>query len=266
LGLREPFARARVNTVCAEAKCPSTAECWGERTATFLLLGDQCTRRCTFCNIGYAWTGRVDPDEPRRLAEGVAQLGLRHVVLTSVDRDDLDDGGASIFVESVERLRRLDPAPKIELLTPDFAGKEGALERVLDAAPEIFAHNLETVQRLYPGVRPRSSYRGSLEVLARARDHHPRPVVKTGIMVGLGEEIAEIEELMRDCVAAGVRILTIGQYLQPTEKHHRIERFYTPEEFAELADRGRRLGLDWVESGPLVRSSYHAARQHQALA
>ena len=263
--LRELFQETRLHTVCSEAKCPNTAECWSERTATFLILGDKCTRRCTFCNIGYGWSGEVDRDEPRRLAEGVARLGLRHVVLTSVDRDDLDDGGASIFVESIQRLRELEPVPRIELLTPDFSGKEGALESVLAAAPDIFAHNLETVSRLYPGVRPRSSYKGSLEVLARAHTFDPRPVVKTGIMVGLGETVEEIEEVMRDCVEAGVRIFTVGQYLQPTEKHHRIERFYHPDEFAELARRGKELGLAWVEAGPLVRSSYHAARQHKAL-
>ena len=263
--LRELFRQTRLHTVCDEARCPNTAECWSQRTATFLILGDKCTRRCTFCNIGYGWSGEVDRDEPRRLAEGVSRLGLRHVVITSVDRDDLDDGGASIFVESIERLRALDPAPRIELLTPDFAGKEGALESVLDAAPDIFAHNLETVPRLYPGVRPRSSYEGSLEVLARAHRWKPRPVVKTGIMVGLGETIEEIEAVMRDCVEAGVRIFTVGQYLQPTAKHHRVERFYHPDEFKDLARRGRELGLAWVEAGPLVRSSYHAARQLEAL-
>jgi lipoic acid synthetase len=263
--LRRLFAEQGLNTICAEARCPNTAECWNHRTATFLILGDRCTRRCTFCNVGYGWSGEVDRDEPRRLAEGVATLGLRHVVLTSVDRDDLPDGGASVFVECVQRLRALDAELRIELLIPDFAGKPAALEAVLDASPEVLAHNLETVHRLYPGVRPRSSYRASLDLLRRVGERPSPPVVKTGIMLGLGEEEDELVELMEDVREAGVQILTIGQYLQPSPRHHRVERFYTPEEFAALADRGRDLGLPWVESGPLVRSSYHAARQHEAL-
>ncbi len=263
--LRRLFAQQGLNTICAEARCPNTSECWSARTATFLILGDKCTRRCTFCNVGYGWTGQVDADEPRRLAEGIAALGLRHAVITSVDRDDLEDGGAGIFVQSIERIRVLDSDVKIELLIPDFAGKDGALEAVLAASPDVLAHNLETVPSLYPGVRPRSSYQGSLEVLRRAHRYGPRPVVKTGIMVGLGEEFEEIEALMGDVAASGVDILTVGQYLQPSEAHHRVERFYEPEEFERIATRGHELGIAWVESGPLVRSSYHAAEQTQAL-
>lgn len=263
--LRRLFQQKALNTICAEARCPNTSECWNQRTASFLILGERCTRRCTFCNVDYGWSGEVDRDEPRRLAEGVASLGLRHVVLTSVDRDDLEDGGAAIFVECVERLRALDPELRIELLIPDFAGKPGALESVLAAGPEVLAHNLETVERLYPGVRPRSRYEGSLALLRAVDRAEKRPVLKTGIMVGLGESFEELEELMRHVREAGVEILTIGQYLQPSAKHHRVERFYTPEEFAELARRGREIGLPWVESGPLVRSSYHAAEQREAL-
>jgi len=263
--LRRLFQDKGLHTICSEAKCPNTAECWSQRTASFLILGERCTRRCTFCNVGYGWSGEIDRDEPRRLAEGVDALDLEHVVLTSVDRDDLEDGGAAIFVESIQRLRGLQKELRVEVLTPDFAQKEGALERVLAAGPDVFAHNLETVERLYPGVRPRSSYRGSLQVLGVAARHPAKPVVKTGIMVGLGETIEEIEELMRDAKSAGVQILTVGQYLQPSPRHHRVERFYTPSEFRELAERGRVLGLPWVESGPLVRSSYHAAEQHGAL-
>ena len=264
--LRRLFAQKKLNTICAEAKCPNTSECWNARTASFLILGEKCTRRCTFCNVEYGWTGQVDTDEPRRLAEGIAEMGLLHVVITSVDRDDLADGGASIFVECVERIRGLDPAIKIELLVPDFAGKEGALETVLAARPHVLAHNLETVKRLYPGVRPRSSYVRSLKLLEAVDTHRFRPIVKTGIMVGLGESLQEVEELMLDAKEVGVEILTVGQYLQPSERHHRIERFYTPEQFERIAQRGRELGLPWVESGPLVRSSYHAAEQSQALA
>jgi lipoic acid synthetase len=263
--LRRLFAEYSLNTICEEAKCPNVGECWNARTATFLILGHECTRRCTFCDVGYAWTGKVDPDEPRRLVEAVAKIGLDHVVITSVDRDDLDDGGAAQFVECVERLRAQSPRTKIELLIPDFRDKPGALEAVLASVPDVLAHNLETVPALYPGVRPRSDYAGSLGVLRRIAAHRPRPVVKTGIMVGLGEERVELDALFGDVVAAGVDILTIGQYLQPSARHHRVERYYEPAEFDILAESGRRLGIPWVEAGPFVRSSYHAADQADAL-
>lgn len=259
--LKRLVAQQGLNTICEEGRCPNIGECWSARTATFMVLGDRCTRKCTFCNVGYGWSGQVDRDEPRRLAEGLAALDLGHAVITSVDRDDLGDGGAAIFVECVQRLREACPGMAVELLVPDFRGKDGALEAVLDAAPDVLAHNLETVPRLYPGVRPRANYAHSLGVLARSAVHEPRPVVKTGIMVGLGEEADEVAELMGHCVEAGVDVLTIGQYLQPTVKHHRVERFWEPEEFAQLAERGRELGLRHVEAGPLVRSSYHAERQ-----
>ena len=254
-----------LNTICEEAKCPNIGECWNARTATFLVLGHRCTRKCTFCDVGYAWTGEVDRDEPRRLVDAVQRIGLEHVVITSVDRDDLDDGGAGVFVDVVERLRRQCPDTKIELLIPDFRDKVGALEAVLAAGADVVAHNLETVRELYAGVRPRSSYEGSLGVLRRIHAHRPRPLVKTGIMVGLGESDEELDRLFADAASVGVDILTVGQYLQPSRRHHRVERFYTPEEFEDLAARGRRAGLAWVESGPFVRSSYHAADQTQAL-
>lgn len=262
--LRRLFAANGLNTICEEARCPNTAECWNARTATFLLLGDVCTRKCTFCNVGHGWTGQVDRDEPRRLAEAIGRMGLRHVVLTSVDRDDLDDGGAAIFVESVQRIRASSSRARIELLIPDFAGKPGALASVLAAAPDVLAHNLETVEPLYRGVRPRSSYAGSLTLLAEASRFDPRPVVKTGIMVGLGEAEDDLLRLFDDVAAAGVDVLTIGQYLQPTVRHHRVERFYSPDEFSRLAEQGRARGIGHVESGPLVRSSYHAADQVEA--
>jgi lipoic acid synthetase len=263
--LRKLFAEHSLNTICEEAKCPNVGECWNARTATFLILGHECTRKCTFCDVGYAWTGEVDRDEPRRLVEAVAKIGLDHVVITSVDRDDLDDGGAAQFVECVERLRAASPATKVELLVPDFRGKEGALQAVLESQPDVLAHNLETVPGLYPGVRPRSDYAGSLRVLREVAGHRPRPAVKTGIMVGLGEEPEELGVLFRDVAEAGVDILTIGQYLQPSARHHRVERFYEPSEFDTLGDQARRLGIPWVEAGPFVRSSYHAADQADAL-
>jgi lipoic acid synthetase len=259
--LRRLFAEHSLNTICSEAKCPNVGECWNARTATFLILGHECTRKCTFCDVGYAWTGKVDRDEPRRLMEAVAKIGLDHVVITSVDRDDLEDGGAAQFVECVQRLRNQAPDTRIELLIPDFRDKPGALESVLAADPDVLAHNLETVSALYPGVRPRSNYEGSLDVLRAIVAYRPRPLVKTGIMVGLGESATELEELFDHVAAAGVDILTIGQYLQPSARHHRVERFYEPSEFDALAAAGREAGIPHVESGPFVRSSYHAADQ-----
>ena len=263
--LRRLFAEHSLNTICEEAKCPNIGECWNARTATFLILGQECTRKCTFCDVGYAWTGVVDRDEPRRLVDAVAKIGLDHVVITSVDRDDLEDGGAAQFVDCVERLREEAPGTKIELLIPDFRNKPGALESVLESGPDVLAHNLETVPVLYPGVRPRSDYAWSLGVLRTIAARRPRPVVKTGIMVGLGESLPELDSLLEDVAAAGVDILTVGQYLQPSARHHRVERYWEPAEFDALAERGRKSGITWVESGPFVRSSYHAAEQAEAL-
>lgn len=264
--LRRLFAEHSLNTICEEAKCPNIGECWNARTATFLILGHACTRKCTFCDVGYAWTGEVDRDEPRRLVDAVSRIGLDHVVITSVDRDDLPDGGAAQFVECVARLREQSSSTRIELLVPDFRDKPGALEAVLAAGPDVLAHNLETVPALYPGVRPRSDYAGSLGVLRRIAAHRPRPVVKTGIMVGLGESVEEVRALLDDVAAAGVDILTVGQYLQPSARHHRVERFWEPREFDGLAEWGRAAGIPCVESGPFVRSSYHAADQAAGIA
>jgi len=254
----------QLNTVCEEARCPNIYECWGEHgTATFMILGDVCTRSCGFCSVT---TGRpspgVDLDEPRRVAEAVHAMGIRHAVVTSVDRDDLDDGGAHHFAATTEAIRRLNDETAIELLTPDFRGVDDALETVLAGTPEVFSHNVETVPRMYRSARPGSSYRRSLDLLAEAarwRDAGDYPGrVKTGIMVGLGEDPAEVKQTIADIRASGVEILTIGQYLQPTSRHLPVERWVHPDEFASYRDLALGLGFSHCESGPLVRSSYHA--------
>jgi lipoic acid synthetase len=250
-----------LHTVCEEARCPNVYECWSERTATFMILGDVCTRRCGFCAVT---SGRpapgVDAGEPRRLAEAVARLGLRHAVITSVDRDDLADGGAAHFAAVIRALRERLPDCAVEVLTPDFKGVADPLAPILEAGPDVFAHNVETVPRLYRTARPGSNYRASLGLLAEAARRGARRV-KTGIMVGLGETRDEVRETMRDIRATGTEVLTIGQYLQPTPAHLPVARFVPPAEFDEMRAEGRALGFDHVESGPLVRSSYHA-RDH----
>ncbi len=259
---------SRLNTVCESANCPNRGECFASRTATFLLLGEVCTRHCTFCNIPGGRVGAADPDEPRRVAEAVRELGLRFAVVTSVNRDDLPDGGAAHFAATIRGIRRLNPGCGVEVLIPDFLGDPLALETVLEARPEVLNHNLETVPRLYPALRPQADYRRSLQVLGRARqwaDGFAVPVdVKTGLMVGVGETFDEVLAVMRDAAAHGVRTLTIGQYLQPTAAHHPVARWVEPAEFDRYAEAGRDLGLAWVESGPLVRSSYHAREQAAA--
>lgn len=256
---------SRLNTVCESANCPNRGECFSNRTATFMLLGDVCTRHCTFCNIPGGRVAAVDPDEPRRVAEAVRELSLRFAVVTSVNRDDLPDGGAAQFASTIRQVRRLNPGCGVEVLIPDFMGEPLPLETVLEARPEVLNHNLETVPRLYPALRPQADYRRSLQVLSRARqwaDGFGAAVrVKTGIMVGVGETYDEVVDLMRDAAAHGVQTLTIGQYLQPTAQHHPVERWVEPEEFTRYAEAGRALGIEWVESGPLVRSSYHAREQ-----
>lgn len=254
-----------LHTVCESANCPNRGECFGARTATFLLMGSACTRHCTFCNIAGGSPAPLDADEPRRIAEAVRTLDLKFAVLTSVTRDDLSDGGAAHFAATIAAIRRLIPACGIEVLIPDFRGNAAALQKVLSARPTVLNHNLETVPRLYPALRPQADYRRSLELLERAAAD-ARPVVKTGIMVGAGEQKDEVVELLREAAGAGVQALTIGQYLQPSAEHHPVDRFVTPEEFAELAATGRRLGIAQVEAGPLVRSSYHAREQSAALA
>jgi len=239
--------------------CPNIAECWGKhRTATFMILGDICTRACAFCAVTSGRPTEYDLMEPARVAGAIAELKLQHAVITSVDRDDLEDGGAMIFAETVRQIRKLDPSVKIELLTPDFQGSLQSLKTVIDAGPDIFSHNIETVRRLYPTVRFKSDYTTSFGLLKAAKAMNPAVYIKTGIMVGLGEEKDEIAGLLQDALEAGVDILTIGQYLRPSRKHAEIKKYYHPEEFAQLRELGRRLGIRWVFSGPLVRSSYHA--------
>lgn len=251
-----------LHTVCEEARCPNVAECWGHGTATFMILGDICTRACRFCAVKTGMPAVTDLEEPQRVAEAVATMGLRHAVITSVNRDDLEDGGAGIFAETVRAVRRHNPKTSIEVLIPDFKGSREALEAVLEARPEILAHNIETVPPLYKQVRPGANYNQSVELLRRSKEISGDSLTKTGIMVGLGENQNQITAVMTELVEyAGVDIFTIGQYLQPTKEHHPVSRFYHPDEFEELARIGMELGFRHVESGPLVRSSYRAASQ-----
>ncbi len=248
----------KLHTVCEEASCPNIGECWKHRHATFMILGAICTRACAFCNVATGRPDGVDPDEPEHVAEATAELGLLHVVVTSVDRDDLPDGGAEQFARTIRRLREVSPATTIEVLTPDFMRKPGALDVVIAAGPDVFNHNLETVPRLYPGIRPGARYYTSLALLARAKELAPTVFTKSGLMVGLGETREEIGQVMDDLRAADVDFLTIGQYLQPTPKHAAVDRFVTPEEFASYAVLARGKGFHMVSSSPLTRSSYHA--------
>ena len=249
----------KLNTICEDAMCPNIAECWGHhRTATFMILGDICTRACAFCAVTSGKPTEYDLMEPARVAAAIADLKLKHAVITSVDRDDLKDGGAMIFAETVREIRKLDRNVKIELLTPDFQGSLESVRTIVDAGPDIFSHNIETVRRLYSTVRFKSDYTASFGLLTAAKGMASNIFIKTGIMVGLGETKEEIIELMHDAVEAGIDILTIGQYLRPSVKHAEIQKYYHPDEFAELQDAGRSLGIRWVFSGPLVRSSYHA--------
>ncbi len=242
------------------------AECWGEGTATFMILGDVCTRACGFCAVTTGLPEGLDHGEPERVARAVEVMGLRHAVITSVNRDDLPDGGAGIFAATIRAVRARCPGTTIEVLIPDFQGVDEALDRVMDEAPEILNHNVETVPRLYRRVRPGARYRRSLELLARAKGRSSGVITKTGVMLGLGETESELDEVMRDLVDIRVDILTAGQYLQPTRKHLPVARFVPPPEFDALARRGRAMGLRHVEAGPLVRSSYHAANQIPAQA
>ena len=255
----------QLHTVCEEAACPNIGECWSRRHATVMILGDTCTRACAFCNVKTGKPNAVDPLEPENLAITVATMGLRHVVVTSVDRDDLADGGALQFVRSIERIRAAAPETTIEVLTPDFRNKDGALEAVIAAKPDVFNHNLETVPRLYPSIRPGARYFHSLRILSDAKRLDSLVFTKSGIMVGLGEEKSEVLQVMDDLRAADVDFLTIGQYLQPTERHAAVERFVTPEEFDEYRRLGRAKGFLLVASTPLTRSSYHADRDFETL-
>ena len=261
----ETMRSKRLHTVCEEARCPNLGECWGAGTATFLLMGDTCTRSCGFCDIKTGRPETLDWLEPERVARAVRDMDLKHAVITSVNRDERLDGGAPIFAMVIRRIRQLQPGCSIEVLIPDFKGSRAALAIVMEARPEILNHNVETVRRLFKRVQPQDQYEWAEATLRNARSLDPDVLTKSGIMVGLGETTEEIKETMRDLRAWGVDILTIGQYLQPTIKHLPIERYYRPEEFVELKDFGMDIGFQWVESGPLVRSSYHAEKQVQAL-
>ena len=255
-----------LSSVCEEAACPNLGECFAHGIATFMIMGDICTRRCPFCDVAHGRPQPLDAKEPRQLAEAVAELGLRYVVVTSVDRDDLEDGGASHFTACVQQMRAVSPELKIEILTPDFRGRmELALESLAPAPADVFNHNLETVPRLYRAVRPGADYAHSLKLLREHRRHFPTVPTKSGLMLGLGEEIAEVEEVMRDLRGHGVDMLTLGQYLRPGPGHLPVRRYASPEEFDELGEKARRLGFRQVASGPMVRSSYHADVQAQAL-
>jgi len=258
--LRRLMRSKELHTVCEEAHCPNMAECWGAGTATFMILGDTCTRSCGFCAVKTGRPGVVDSDEPARVGDAVARMSLGHAVVTSVNRDELPDGGASIFADTIREIRLQSPGTTVEVLIPDFLGKPEALDAVIAAKPEVLSHNVETVARLYSRVRPQARYERSLGVLRRIAERAPDIVCKTGIMLGLGETKDEVVATMRDIVAQGTHVLTIGQYLRPSPMHLPIERYWTPDEFAELRDQGMALGFRHVESGPLVRSSYHAER------
>ena len=254
-----------LHTVCESARCPNIAECWNHRTATFMILGNLCTRSCAFCSVPKGKPLPVDFDEPERVAEAADAMGARYVVVTSVDRDDQPDGGASVFANTIEALRRRIAGVQVEVLIPDFRGSDEALATVLDATPDVLNHNTETVPRLYPVARKGSRYERSLRLLARAREMAPRIPTKSGLMVGLGETMEEVLLVLGDLAGAGVSIVTIGQYLRPSGTQLPVARFYSPPEFAALKQTGERLGLRHVESGPLVRSSYHAHEQTQAF-
>jgi len=255
----------RLVTVCEEAACPNIGECWSQRHATMMIMGDTCTRACSFCNVATGLPRPLEADEPQRVADAVAKLGLKHVVVTSVDRDDLPDGGAEHFARTIRAIRAAAPGTTVEVLTPDFLRKDGALEVVVEARPDVFNHNLETVPRLYPTIRPGARYYHSLRLLDRVKQLDPSIFTKSGLMVGLGEERIEVLQVMDDLRSAEVDFLTIGQYLQPTVKHAAVDRFVTPEEFEDYARLARGKGFLLVSATPLTRSSYHADRDFAAL-
>jgi lipoic acid synthetase len=263
--LREMMRSKALHTVCEEARCPNIGECWGSGTATFLLMGEVCTRSCGFCDIETGRPSPLDWLEPERVARAVQRMNLRHAVITSVNRDEREDGGAPIFAMVIRRIRELQPGCSIEVLIPDFKGSIEALKIVMDAQPEILNHNVETVSRLFRMVQPQDRYEWAEATLRNAKRLDPEVLTKSGIMVGLGETMEEVKSTMRDLRAWDVDILTIGQYLQPSRKHLPIDRYYRPEEFEELKLFGESIGFKWVESGPLVRSSYHAEQQVEAL-
>lgn len=262
--LKQMMRSKTLHTVCEEAKCPNIHECWAARTATFMILGDTCTRACRFCAVNTGMPTELDLQEPMRVAEAAEQMGLRHCVVTSVARDDLKDGGAQIFAETIRAIRERLPLCDIEVLIPDFQGDKEALYTVLDARPHVLNHNVETVERLSDRVRAKAKYDRSLELLARSKEYAPSIPTKSSLMIGVGETWDEILQTMDDLRAVNCDILTIGQYLQPTLKHLHVEKYYTPDEFQQLKEEGLKRGFSHVESGPLVRSSYHAREQKEA--
>ncbi|WP_175779620.1 lipoyl synthase [Burkholderia anthina] len=262
MALKQVLREQKLHTVCEEASCPNLGECFSHGTATFMIMGDICTRRCPFCDVGHGRPLPLDPDEPARLAETIAAMRLKYVVITSVDRDDLRDGGAAHFAACIRDARQVSPALKIEALTPDFRGRlDVALDLLAASPPDVFNHNLETVPRLYREARPGADYQHSLDLLQAVKQALPHVSTKSGLMLGLGEQIDEVEQVMRDLRAHGVDMLTLGQYLQPTRHHLPVKRFVTPAEFAQLRERALALGFGQVASGPMVRSSYHADLQ-----
>jgi lipoyl synthase len=263
--LKNIMREGRLHTVCEEAHCPNIGECWEAGTATFMILGDTCTRACGFCAVKSGRPGALDRMEPVRVANAVREMGLRHAVVTSVNRDDEGDGGASIFAATIRWIRRLSPGTSVEVLIPDFVGNWEALGVVMAAQPEILNHNTETVPRLYRRVRPKGRYERTLELLRRAKQLDPEAVTKSGLMVGLGETKHELLMVFADLVDNGVDVLTLGQYLRPSAKHLPLVRYYHPDEFAELREEALALGFRHVEAGPLVRSSYHAERQVEGV-
>ncbi len=262
--LRNLFQGAELHTVCEEAHCPNIGDCWERRTATFMILGDICTRRCHYCAVTTGRPTGIDLKEPDRLAQTVKRIGLKYCVITSVNRDDLPDGGSFIFAMCIRKIREEVPGCKVEVLIPDFDGSWPALKKVVKAAPDVLNHNIESTRRIFPKVRPRGRYDLSLELLARAKEMDPAMATKSGIIVGMGEELQEVVDTMGDLREVGCDLLTIGQYLRPSKKHLPLARYYTPEEFNELARIGEGLGFKHVASGPLVRSSFHADEQHAA--
>ena len=261
LALQRMMRELRLHTVCEEAHCPNIGECWEHQAATFMILGDVCTRNCAYCAVAHGTPAPLDVEEPGRLAAAVAQMGLRHLVITSVDRDDLPNGGAEIFAACIREIRRRQPETSIEVLIPDFKGSDVALRIVVDAQPDILNHNLETIERLYRIARPGGRYPRALALLRHAKEMNPAALTKSGLMCGLGEEWDELLAAMRDLRGESVDILTVGQYLRPSAEHLPVARWYTPAEFAELKQRGLDMGFRHVEAGPLVRSSYHAWEQ-----
>ncbi len=259
--LREMVREQRLHTVCEEARCPNIFDCWNRRTATFMILGDICTRACRFCAVTSGRPTELDLGEPLRVADSVAKLGLKHAVITSVDRDDLRDGGAEIFARTIRAIRRRSPGTQVEVLTPDFQGDPTAIQVVAEAEPDIFNHNTETVPKLYARIRPRAVYERSLGLLRQVKRIRPGMITKSGVMVGLGETREELIQVFADMREHDIDVLTIGQYLRPSPKHAEVVRYYRPEEFVELKAAAAELGFAHVESGALVRSSYHADEQ-----